>query len=108
MIAAIGRASSGAKAHELPLPGLQQSPSQRSPGHIEIADDIAVQLDPALGDQTARLARRRYAKQLDEQSREVHGVVRWDIRFRNLLGGLALAHDAGEMGLRAPSGLFPM
>ena len=75
MIATQAAPSSGAKPHESPLPGLNEGAVEAGPRNVDPGRGLPVDLDPALGDETSRLARRADPEVLDEELRQVNGIA---------------------------------
>src|SRR5690349_21611254 len=63
---------------------------------VELRDDLAPELDAALGDQPARLGRRPHAERADEQGRQVDGIAGRQGHVGHLRGRLAVPDDPGE------------
>src|SRR5207253_3787197 len=97
MIAAIRPRSSAGKPHESTLPGLDEGPLELGPRHVDLAEGLAVDLDPTLADQAPRLARRAQPEVLDEQGRQMDGIAFGQRRLGHLLRRLVFADDAGEV-----------
>ena len=57
------------QAEKRSLPDLHDPPAELSPRHVELPNRLAVDLDGALGDEAARLARRADAGAGHEQRR---------------------------------------
>src|SRR5438132_6181468 len=89
MIAAVRVVSSGSKTCETPLSRLEESALEPGAREVDLGHRLAVQLDPALGQQAPRLAGRGDAEALDEERGQVDGVSGRQRNLRDLLGRLA-------------------
>ena len=67
--------SSRGEAHEAALSRLHERSREPFARQIDVAHDLAVDLDRALGDQPPRLARRAEPEPLDEQRRQVERIA---------------------------------
>src|SRR5436190_18924896 len=108
MIATQSLPSSDGKPHESPLSGLNEGSLELSPRHVDLCHRLAVDLDPALGDETPCLARRADAEVSDEQGREVDRIPGRQRRFLDLFGCLVLADDTREVILCPSRGFIAM
>jgi hypothetical protein len=69
MVASLSPQSSAGKPHESPLSSLDEGPLEPAPRDIDLHRRLPVDLDPALGDQPPRLARRADAELFDQEGR---------------------------------------
>src|SRR5215218_8623988 len=84
------------------LSSLHDPPVEPARRHVDLRERLPVQPDGALCDQASRLARRRNRQMLDEECREMHGLVAGlEADLWYVLGRLPITHDACEMPLRA-------
>src|SRR6266480_6326178 len=108
MVAAPRGVSSSAKAHESALSGLYEGPVERPQRQVEVTDRLAVHLDRALGDQTARFARRADPEVLDEERRQMDLAVAREHHLGYLLRRRAFPDHAREVLLGGLCGLLPV
>ena len=92
---------------ELLYPLMQAYDSVAIEADVELGDDVAVHAHGAVGDQTPSLARRQ-PECRRQQRRHVYRVAGGERRLRHLLGSLALAHHAREVGLGLPGRFLPV
>src|SRR5882724_6819578 len=97
MIATRSLPSSGWKPHESPLSGLDEGPLEPGPRDVDLGRRLPVDLDRTLGDQAPRLARRAHVEVLDQESRQVDGIPRGQLRLWDVCRGLAFAHHSREV-----------
>ena len=67
MVASLSPESSTGKPHESTLPGLDEGTHEGTPLNVDLRRGLAVDLDPALGDQAPGLARRTDTEMVDQQ-----------------------------------------
>src|SRR5437867_13236060 len=108
MIATRSPPSSSGKPHESPLSGLDEGPFEPGPRDVDLGRRPAVDLDPALGDQAPRLARRAHSEVLDQESRQMKRISRRQLGLRNVCRSLAFAHNTREMLLGLGRGFRPV
>src|SRR6185503_997671 len=104
---ALGVSRIGVDTDKATLPDLQQRSSERGAREVEVVDNGALELDPALGDHPPRVARRE-AEARRDQGRQVHRVAVRQRERGHLLGRAALPDDAREVRLGGCGRLLPV
>src|SRR5947209_7335057 len=92
--------------NEAPLASLENRPGQPLARDVQLVHRVAVELDPALGDEAASLARRE-AERFGEQRGQVNRIAGRQRVLGQLLGCLPTPDDAGEVLLGLARRLLP-
>src|SRR2546429_9668811 len=108
MVASLSPQSSARKLHESTLPGLDEGTREGTPLNVDLRRGLAVDLDPALGDQAPGLARRADAEVLDQEGREVDRIAGRQLHLGDLFRRPMVADDTREVILAPRRAFLPM
>src|SRR2546427_12274448 len=107
MVASLSPQSSAGKPHESTLPGLDEGTREGTPLNVDLRRGLAVDLDPALGDQSPGLARRADAEVLDQEGREVDQIAGRQLHLGDLFRRPLVADDTREVILAPRRAFLP-